>query len=104
MNMIMQHSGPMSLLKQLNAPAPDVFTSTIYETEHPVVHVHPETGERHLLLGHFVKKFVGLSSGDSAQLFNILQQHVIQLENNCSWKWSAGDVVFGITELPSIMQ
>src|SRR4051794_2754811 len=71
----------------------EVFTSTIYETEHPVVHVHPETGERHLLLGHFVKKFVGLSSGDSAQLFNILQQHVIQLENTVRWKWSAGDVV-----------
>ena len=24
----------------------EVFTSTIYETEHPVVRVHPETGER----------------------------------------------------------
>ncbi|MDA4831455.1 TauD/TfdA family dioxygenase, partial [Enterobacter hormaechei] len=32
----------------------DVFTSTIYETEHPVVRVHPETGERTLLLGNFV--------------------------------------------------
>ena len=31
--------------------------------------------------------------GDSAQLFNILQQHVIQLENTVRWKWSAGDVV-----------
>lgn len=70
-----------------------VFTSTVYETEHPVVHVHPETGERHLLLGHFVKRFVGLSSYDSALLFNILQNHVIQLENTVRWKWNSGDVV-----------
>src|SRR4029434_3017209 len=33
----------------------EVFTSTIYETEHPVVRVHPETGERTLLLGNFVQ-------------------------------------------------
>ncbi len=71
----------------------DVFTSTLYETEHPVVHVHPETGERHLLLGHFVKNFIGLSSFDSAQLFSILQGHVTQLENTVRWRWSAGDVI-----------
>lgn len=71
----------------------EVFTSTLYETEHPVVHLHPETGERHLLLGHFVKNFIGLSSADSAQLFSILQGHVTQLENTVRWKWRSGDVV-----------
>ena len=71
----------------------EVFTSTIYETEHPVVHVHPETGERHLLLGHFVKNFIGLSSTDSAHLFSILQGHVTQLENTVRWKWKEGDVI-----------
>ncbi|MBM7651383.1 TauD/TfdA dioxygenase family protein [Neobacillus cucumis] len=71
----------------------EVFTSTIYETEHPVVHVHPETGERHLLLGHFAKNFIGLSSTDSAHIFSILQGHVTQLENTVRWKWKAGDVI-----------
>src|SRR5262245_3672252 len=42
----------------------EVFTSTVYETEHPVVHVHPETGERNLLLGHFVKSILGVPSSD----------------------------------------
>lgn len=70
----------------------DVFTSTLYETEHPVVHVHPETGEKNLLLGHFVKQFIGLSSFDSSHLFSVLQGYVTQLENTVRWKWRAGDV------------
>ena len=70
----------------------DTFTSTLYETEHPVVHVHPETGERSLLLGHFVKRLVGLSSTDSAHLFALLQSHVIAPENTVRWRWAIGDV------------
>jgi taurine dioxygenase len=69
-----------------------LFTSTVYETEHPLVRVHPETGERTLVLGHFIKKIVGLSSADSAQLFNVLQNHVIRLENTVRWRWAVGDV------------
>ncbi|SMC19023.1 taurine dioxygenase [Andreprevotia lacus DSM 23236] len=70
----------------------EVFTSTVYETEHPVVHVHPETGERHLLLGHFVKRIVGLPAADSRHLFNLLQNHVTSLENTVRWRWQPGDV------------
>jgi len=70
----------------------DTFTSTVYETEHPLVHVHPETGERSLLLGHFVKRIVGLSTADSAHLFALLQNHVTAPENTVRWRWNAGDV------------
>jgi taurine dioxygenase len=70
----------------------EIFTSTVYETEHPVVHVHPETGERHLLLGHFVKKILNVSSSDSAHLFQLLQSHVTRLENTVRWRWAAGDI------------
>jgi len=69
-----------------------VFASTVYETEHPVVRIHPETGERTLVLGHFVKKIKGLSSSDSAHLFSILQDHVTRLENTVRWHWEAGDI------------
>lgn len=70
----------------------NVFASTVYETEHPVVRVHPETGERSLLLGHFVKNFVGLNQVDSARLLNILQDHVTKPENTVRWRWQPGDV------------
>ncbi|KYF65132.1 TauD/TfdA dioxygenase family protein [Sorangium cellulosum] len=70
----------------------EVFTSTVYETEHPVVRVHPETGERSLVLGHFVKNLLGVSSFDSAHLFQVLQEHITRLENTVRWRWAAGDV------------
>jgi len=68
------------------------FESTYYETEHPVVRVHPETGDRSLVLGHFVKKFVGLNSSESMALFKVLQDRVTKLENTVRWTWEPGDV------------
>jgi taurine dioxygenase len=70
----------------------EVFTSTVYETEHPVVRVHPETGEKSLVLGHFLKNFVGLGTRASQQLFALLQEHVTRLENTVRWRWKVGDV------------
>jgi taurine dioxygenase len=68
------------------------FVSDYYETEHPVVRVHPETGKRVLLLGHFIKRFVGLSPNESATLFNLLQARVTKLENTIRWNWVPGDL------------
>jgi hypothetical protein len=51
----------------------EVLTSTVYETEHPVVRVLPRTGERSLVLGYFVRRFVGYSQSDSSHLFEMLQ-------------------------------
>jgi alpha-ketoglutarate-dependent sulfate ester dioxygenase len=70
----------------------EVFTATVYETEHPVVRVLPRTGERSLVLGHFVRRFVGYSQSDSNHLFEMLQSHITRLENTVRWRWNAGDV------------
>ncbi|MCV7289697.1 TauD/TfdA family dioxygenase [Mycolicibacterium wolinskyi] len=70
----------------------DQFVSDYYETEHPVVRVHPESGRRVLLLGHFVKKFVGLGSTESAALFRLLQDRITKLENTVRWSWRPGDL------------
>ncbi|OFJ55430.1 TauD/TfdA dioxygenase family protein [Mycolicibacterium grossiae] len=70
----------------------DEFVSDTYETEHPVVRVHPETGRKVLLLGHFVKRFVGLGTHESATLLALLQARVTRLENTIRWNWEAGDL------------
>lgn len=71
----------------------NVFVSSVWEAEHPVVHVHPVSGERALLLGHFVKKLVGFNSRESAQIFELLQNRITRLENTVRWQWQQDDVV-----------
>ena len=68
------------------------FISTVYEAEHPLVHVHPETGERALILGAFFKQFVGMGVSDSRRLYETYQAHITRLENTVRWHWSEGDV------------
>lgn len=68
------------------------FRHMEYETEHPVVRVHPVSGERTLLLGHFIRHFVGLPSQDSRDLFQLLQRHVTRLDNTVRWNWRPGDL------------
>lgn len=71
----------------------DVFAATVYETRHPVVHVHKETGKKHLLLGGFVRQFEGYSTSQSEALLNIFQSYVTRLENTVRWNWDEGDVL-----------
>ena len=70
----------------------DEFAHLEFETEHPVVRIHPETGEPALILGHFVKSFAGLGTLDSRELFTLLQRHVTRLENTVRWTWREGDI------------
>lgn len=69
-----------------------IFTATQFETEHPVVRVHPVTGERTLLLGHFVKKLVGFSQRDSRRILEFFQDHITSVDNTVRWQWKVGDV------------
>ena len=68
------------------------FAQTVYETEHPVVHVHPISGEPALLLGGFVKRIVGLRHEDSAAIYQLLQNQISRPENCVRWRWRVGDV------------
>lgn len=68
------------------------FLSQRFETEHPVVRVHPETGEHALLLGGFAQKLVGYPVSVGSDLLRIFHNHVVRPENTVRWSWRAGDV------------
>ncbi|OUL32929.1 TauD/TfdA family dioxygenase [Nostoc sp. 106C] len=72
----------------------DVFTSTIYETLHPVVRVHPESGEKGLFIGGFVRQIRGLSTTESDDIIRLLQAYITRPENTVRWRWQVGDVAF----------
>lgn len=86
------YAAKASVPAEVLAKYKDFFNSTEYETEHPLVRVHPETAEKTLVLGHFFQKFVGYSQADSRRLFDIFQNYVEKLENIVSWRWEAGDI------------
>ncbi len=70
----------------------EVFTSSVYETEHPLVAVHPVTGERTLIVGHFLRRLIGFGTSDSQRLVSIFNDHATRPENTVRWHWSLGDV------------
>lgn len=62
-------------------------------TEHPVVRVHSETGERSLLTSpSFVDLFIGYPREVSSALLRIFQSYILKPENVVRWKWSPGDL------------
>ncbi len=69
------------------------FISTKYRTAHPVVRVHPETGERGLFIGGFAQRIIGLSSDESRDILRILQAYVTRPENVFRFRWAPGDLV-----------
>ncbi|WP_042413942.1 TauD/TfdA dioxygenase family protein [Streptacidiphilus anmyonensis] len=69
-----------------------VFVATAFKTEHPVVRVHPVTGEKTILLGAFTQSLVGFSSDDSRELIALFQRFVEKPEHTVRWRWEVGDV------------
>lgn len=71
----------------------DDYVSTAYVAEHPAVRVHPETGERALLLGGFARSVVGMTPAAGRDLIRLLQEYVTQPEQTVRWQWRVGDLV-----------
>ncbi|MYS92487.1 MULTISPECIES: TauD/TfdA dioxygenase family protein [Streptomyces] len=69
------------------------FTSIKYRTVHPVVRVHPLTGERGLFIGGFAQRIVGLSAGESRKILDLLQAYVTRPENVLRHRWSPNQLV-----------
>lgn len=83
-------------------PPPEVATSKEYNeqvqsrplaSEHPLVRVHPETGERVLFVSPmFLKSIVGLSPRESQKLLELLWEHSIRPEYTVRFKWEPGSL------------
>ncbi|WP_033289293.1 TauD/TfdA dioxygenase family protein [Amycolatopsis jejuensis] len=69
------------------------FVSRKYRTVHPVVRVHPATGERGLYVGGFAQRIVGLSTGESRDLLRLLQSYVTRPENIVRVPWEPNQLV-----------
>ncbi|MEM7426617.1 MAG: TauD/TfdA family dioxygenase, partial [Pseudomonadota bacterium] len=86
-----------------NAPT-DAATAKAYNkktgeqdlmAEHPLVTVHPETGERVLNVSpDFIKHIVGLEPRESQALLEMLCEHAVQPEFTVRFKWEPGSVAF----------
>jgi len=69
----------------------DTENAERYESEHPVVRTHPDTGRKALYLSrsHTIK-FKDMSEDESRALIDYLQAHQIRPEFTCRVRWSPG--------------
>ena len=71
------------------------FTRTAYETVHPVVRVHPETGERALFVNpQFTRNIVELSNTESERILNLLYEHIARPEFTVRFRWQPDSIAF----------
>jgi alpha-ketoglutarate-dependent sulfate ester dioxygenase len=84
---------PPESLNETQRERRKIFIATKYETAHPVVLVHPLTGERGLFIGGFAQRIVGLSKGESYELLKILREYVTRPENILRVTWEPGQLV-----------
>ena len=89
------YSVPKNLEHQNAEERRKEFTRLKFETAHPVVRVHPLTGERGLFIGGFAQRLriVGLSNTESKDIIRLLQAYVTRPENVVRVNWEPNQLV-----------
>ncbi|OBB17991.1 taurine dioxygenase [Mycolicibacterium setense] len=73
----------------------DLVRSNPLATIHPVVRVHPETGEKVLYVNpSFTREIVNLSPRESRHLLDLLFEEIARPEYSVRFKWEPGSVAF----------
>lgn len=63
--------------------------------EHPLITVHPETGERILFVSpNFVKSIIELEPREGQAILEMLWEHVVRPEFMVRFKWEPGSIAF----------
>lgn len=71
------------------------FMSREIKAVHPVVRVHPETGEKVLFVNHnFTDYIVELTRNESAHLLKMLYEHISTATFVCRFRWEPGSIAF----------
>ena len=84
---------PPETLSRSEQERRELFLSTKYETAHPVVRVHPLTGDRGLFIGGFAQRIVGLPKGESRDILRLFQSYVTRPENILRVTWEPRQLV-----------
>jgi len=73
----------------------DVVAANVLESEHPLVRVHPETGEKVLYCSpFFLRSIVGLLPVESDALLHMLWEHAVRSDWTVRFRWEPGSVAF----------
>jgi len=73
----------------------DALRAQFPEVEHPVVRVHPETGEKVLYVNSvFTRRIVGLEKAESDALLALLFNQVKRPEFQVRWSWRPNSIAF----------
>ncbi|HIE90028.1 MAG: TauD/TfdA family dioxygenase [bacterium] len=73
------------------ADAGDQHTPEAFSSVHPVIRLHPETGEPAIYVNQAHTVCIeGLPEADSDRLLNMLYQHARKPEFQCRFRWSVG--------------
>ncbi|MGW0498741.1 TauD/TfdA dioxygenase family protein [Streptomyces sp. NPDC003007] len=80
-------------------PGDDAYVRHLLDRQvaslHPLVRVHPETGERILYVnGYYVEQIVGLSRPESGAVLEMLLEQAVRPEYTVRFRWEPGSVAF----------
>jgi alkyl sulfatase len=80
---------------ELSGTLKQQFQSQDIRSVHPVVRVHPETGEKALFVNpNFTSHIVELSRAEGNHLLALLYEHLADPGYTCRFRWEAGSIAF----------
>ena len=90
------HHNALPLVRgELSSELRGQFMSREIRAVHPVVRVHPETGERVLFVNPtFTSHIVELTRRESGHLLAMLYDHIADAEFTCRFRWEPGSMAF----------